>query len=72
MVGCHGPQNGAGGLTLWPAKVGAGRSALVTHQDRNWWAGVWRTRLGTGGQCVDAPGQGLVVSVDLVPGLYWN
>ena len=60
QAGFGGPPGLAGGPASWP------------HQDRGWWAGVWRTRTGAGGQCVDAPGQRLVASVGFVPGLCWN
>ena len=50
------PGQGLAGRFWWPART-SWRAGVVAHQDMGWWAGVWRTRTGAGGQCVDAPRQ---------------
>ena len=74
---CGLPGQGLAGRFWWPARTGwragvvAHQAGVVAHQDRGWWADVWRTRTGAGGQCVDAPGQA-GGQCRLVPGLCWN
>ena len=53
---CFLPGQGLAGRFWWPARTGW-RAGVMAHQDRGWWAGVWCTRTGAGGQYVDAPGQ---------------